>query len=183
MKSIPRPIAGYCGAVNAMRLDEELLMHIARSLPEISLVLVGPADSQFAGSQLRQLPNVYFLGLKPPDQAASYVHQFTVCINPPIRKSLDDWQLPRKIDEYLAAGKPVVATATAAMEMFREFVELCNSKEDFVLAIRKRVNQPDDDSGKSVTERRNFALSHSWENSVGALGDAFYFTEKKYNAT
>ena len=43
MKSIPRPIAGYCGAVSSMRLDEPLLVHIARSLPEISLVLVGPS--------------------------------------------------------------------------------------------------------------------------------------------
>ena len=183
MKSIPRPIAGYCGAVNAMRLDEELLIHIARSLPDISLVLVGPADSRFAGSQLTQLPNVYFLGLKSPDRAAFYVHQFTVCINPQFVNPLTIGNYPRKIDEYLAAGKPVVATATAAMEMFQEFVELCTSKEDFVLAIRKLVDRPEEDSGKSVTERRNFALSHSWENSVGALGDAFYFTEKKYNAT
>jgi glycosyltransferase involved in cell wall biosynthesis len=183
MKSIPRPIAGYCGAVNSLRLDEPLLVHIARSLPEISLVLVGPADNPFANSQLRREPNVYFLGLKPPDQAAAYVHQFTVCINPQFINPLTIGNYPRKIDEYLASGKPVVATATPAMEMFREFAELCNSKEDFVLAIRKRVNQPDAGSGKTSDERRNFAMSHSWENSIGALGDAFYFTEKKYNTT
>jgi glycosyltransferase involved in cell wall biosynthesis len=183
MKSIPRPIAGYCGAVNSMRLDEPLLVHIARSLPEISLVLVGPADDQFAKSELRQLTNVYFPGLKPPDQAAAYVSQFTVCINPQLVNPLTIGNYPRKIDEYLAAGKPVVATATAAMEMFRDFAELCNSKEDFVMAIRKLVNQSDAGPGKSRTERRNFALTHSWENSIGALGDAFYFAEKKYNAT
>jgi teichuronic acid biosynthesis glycosyltransferase TuaH len=50
---------------------------------------------------------------------------------------------PGNIDEYLAAGKPVVATATAAMDMFREYAELCHSKEDFVLAIRRLVNEPD----------------------------------------
>ncbi len=183
MRSIPRPIAGYCGAVNSMRLDEQLLLHIARSLPEISLVLVGPADSRFARSQLRQLPNVYFLGLKPPDQAAAYVNQFTICINPQSVNPLTIGNYPRKIDEYLASGKPVVATATAAMEMFREFAELCHSGEDFVLAIRKLLDQSDAGSGKSKTERRKFALTHSWENSIGALGDAFYFTEKKYNAT
>jgi len=183
MKSIPRPIAGYCGAVNSMRLDEQLLMDIARSLPEISLVLVGPVDSLFANSQLKLLNNVYFLGLKPPDQAAAYVHQFTICINPQSVNPLTMGNYPRKIDEYLASGKPVVATATAAMEMFRAFTELCNSKEEFVLAIRKLVNRPDTDSGKSRDERRNFALTHSWENSIGALGDAFYSTEKKYNTT
>ena len=158
-------------------------LDIARSLPEISLVLVGPVDSVFANSQLRLLNNVYFLGLKPPDQAAAYIHQFTVCINPQSVNPLTMGNYPRKIDEYLASGKPVVATATAAMEMFRAFTELCNSKEEFVLAIRKLVNRPDTDFGKSSDERRNFALTHSWENSIGALGDAFYSTEKKYNTT
>jgi len=177
MKSIPGPIAGYCGAISAMRLDEALLLHIARSMPEISLVLVGPADNHFTRSQLREQSNVYFLGLKPPDQTAAYVNQFDVCINPQFVNPITIGNYPRKIDEYLAAGKPVVATSTAAMEMFREYVELCNSKEEFVNAIRKLIKEPE--SGKSRTERREFALTHSWENSIGALGDAFYFTEKK----
>jgi teichuronic acid biosynthesis glycosyltransferase TuaH len=78
MKSIPRPITGYCGAISSMRLDENLLLHIASSLPEMSLVLVGPADSQFDKSQLRNKPNVYFLGIKKPEQTAAYIHHFTV---------------------------------------------------------------------------------------------------------
>jgi glycosyltransferase involved in cell wall biosynthesis len=179
MRSIPRPIAGYCGAVNAMRLDEAILVHIALSMPEISLVLVGPADNLFAGSQLRHLPNVYFLGLKPPDQAAAYVHQFTICINPQFVNPLTIGNYPRKIDEYLASGKPVVATATAAMEMFRNFTELCDSKEQFVEAIRKILSQPAHQREESGRRGMDFALNHTWENSVGALGDAYYFTGEK----
>jgi glycosyltransferase involved in cell wall biosynthesis len=179
MRAIPKPIAGYCGALSSLRLDEELLIYIARSLPEISLVLVGPADNRFMESQLRTLPNVYFLGLKPPDQTASYIHQFNVCINPQLLNPLTIGNYPRKIDEYLASGKPVVATATAAMEMFRNFTELCTSKEDFVMAIRKLISQPEKSGDKSLTDGRDFALTHNWENSMGALGDALYFTEKK----
>jgi glycosyltransferase involved in cell wall biosynthesis len=179
MKQVPRPIAGYCGALSSLRLDEELLIYIARSLPKVSLVLVGPADNRFAGSQLTRRPNVYFLGLKPPDQTAAYIHQFNVCINPQLVNPLTIGNYPRKIDEYLASGKPVVATATAAMEMFRDFTELCRSKEDFVLAIRKLISEPDKGGGKSAAQRRDFALTHSWENSMGVLGDAFHFTDKK----
>ena len=178
MKAIPRPIAGYCGALSSLRLDEELLLSIARSLPEISLVLVGPADSRFMEGQLRTLPNVHFLGLKPPDQTAAYIHQFNVCINPQLLNPLTIGNYPRKIDEYLASGKPVVATATAAMEMFRDFAELCTSKEDFIMAIRKLISQPEKKDGRSLADGRDFALAHNWENSIGALGDAFYFTEK-----
>jgi teichuronic acid biosynthesis glycosyltransferase TuaH len=177
MKSIPRPIAGYCGALSSMRLDEAILIHIASYMPEISLVLIGPADIPFTKTVLRRLPNVYFLGSKPPDQVAAYVHQFDVCINPQYINPLTIGNYPRKIDEYLAAGKPVIATATAAMNMFREYAALCLTKEEFVQAIRRLLDAPD--SGKSGAERRDFALTHSWENSVGALGDAFFFTEKK----
>jgi glycosyltransferase involved in cell wall biosynthesis len=102
-----------------------------------------------------------------------------VCINPQLLNPLTIGNYPRKIDEYLASGKPVVATATAAMEMFRDFVELCSSKEDFVMAIRKQISQPAKENGKSSADGRDFALTHTWENSIGAMGDAFYFTEKK----
>jgi teichuronic acid biosynthesis glycosyltransferase TuaH len=179
MRSIPRPIAGYCGALSSLRLDEHLLIHIARSMPDISLVLVGPVDSQFTKTELRQQSNVYFLGLKPPDQAAAYVHQFNVCINPQFVNPFTIGNYPRKIDEYLASGKPVVAMATEAMEMFRDYAELCHSREEFVVAIRKMVSEPGIHSEKARAERRDLALTHSWENSIGALGDAFYFTEKK----
>jgi teichuronic acid biosynthesis glycosyltransferase TuaH len=183
MKLIPRPITGYCGAISSMRLDESLLLHIASSLPEMSLVLVGPVDSQFAKSELRNKPNVFFLGMKTPDQVAAYVHHFTVCINPQLVNPLTIGNYPRKIDEYLASGKPVVATATPAMEMFREYTELCNSKEDFVLNITRMINDPALNTEKSKNKGREFALSHDWENSVGALGDAFCFIEKKYKTS
>jgi teichuronic acid biosynthesis glycosyltransferase TuaH len=180
MKSIPRPIAGYCGAISAMRLDEDLLMHIAGSLPEISLVMVGPADSQFGKSTLRNKPNVYFLGIKKPEETAAYIHQFTVCINPQQINPLTIGNYPRKIDEYLASGKPVVATATPAMEMFRDYTELCNSKEDYELNIRKAVRESDSGTDELKNKRREFALTHNWENSVGALGDAYYSMGKNY---
>jgi hypothetical protein len=63
---IPRPIIGYCGAITAMRLDESLLAHIADSLPHMSIVLVGPADSFFEKSNLRTRKNIFFLGPKKP---------------------------------------------------------------------------------------------------------------------
>jgi teichuronic acid biosynthesis glycosyltransferase TuaH len=180
MRAIPGPVIGYCGAITSMRLDEDLLLHIASSLPEMSLVLVGPADGKFEKSSLRTRKNVYFLGSKKPEETAAYIHHFTICINPQRINPLTIGNYPRKIDEYLASGKPVVATATQAMEMFREHSFLCNSKEEYVVNIRKLVNEPFWTSEEMKNKRRDFALTHTWENSVGALGDAFYFTEKNY---
>jgi teichuronic acid biosynthesis glycosyltransferase TuaH len=179
LKGIPRPIIGYCGAISAMRLDEDLLMHIAGSLPEMSLVMVGPADTEFENSPLRSKPNVYFLGIKKPDETAAYIHHFTVCINPQLVNPLTIGNYPRKIDEYLASGKPVVATETPAMEMFRDYTYLCNSREDYVINIRKAVMEAEWSTDELKNKRRDFALTHNWENSVGALGDAYYSIGKK----
>ena len=174
MAGIPRPIIGYCGAITAMRLDESLLFHIADSLPDMSLVLVGPTDSFFEKSSLRTRRNIFFLGPKKPEQTVAYIHHFNICINPQLVNPLTIGNYPRKIDEYLASGKPVVATTTQAMSMFKEYVALSLTKEEFVTNIERLLNDPVWTSISYQKIRREFALTHTWENSVGEMGDAFY---------
>ena len=164
LAGIPRPIIGYCGAITSMRLDESLLTHIADSLPHMSMVLVGPVDSFFERSHLRTRKNIFFLGPKKPEQTAAYIHHFTLCINPQLVNPLTIGNYPRKIDEYLASGKPVVATATQAMNMFREYVSLCQTKEEFVMNILRLVDDPVWTSASYQKIRREFALTHTWEN-------------------
>ncbi|MDR3714970.1 MAG: glycosyltransferase [Puia sp.] len=173
--SIPGPIIGYCGTISAMRLDIEIIRHIALSLPQCSVLLVGPADTVFEKSGLKELKNVHFTGGKDPETIPGYMQHFDICINPQLVNELTIGNYPRKIDEYLAMGKPVVATATDAMEMFREHVFLCGTKEDYIREIGTIL----EDAGKlyfseaEKERRRNFALTHSWENSVGTIGDAY----------
>ncbi len=178
LKAIPKPIIGYFGAVSGMRLDEDLLVEIAASLPEMSLVMVGPSDRQFNESSLRSKGNVYFLGAKRPEQTAAYISHFTVCINPQKLNQLTIGNYPRKIDEYLAAGKPVIATETHAMEMFRNHIILCKTPEEYILSIRKMINDPIWFSEELKYRRREFAMTHSWENVAGALGEAYYLMMK-----
>ena len=83
----------------------------------------------------------FSLAGKKPEQTAAYIHHFDVCINPQQVNPLTIGNYPRKIDEYLASGKPVVATATQAMEMFREYVSLCQTKEEYVVSIRKLLDE------------------------------------------
>ncbi|HAI83429.1 MAG TPA: glycosyl transferase family 1, partial [Chitinophagaceae bacterium] len=87
----------------------------ATAKPEWSLVLVGPEDEAFKQSALHQLPNVHFLGSKQPEALPEYVAAFDVCINPQLLNEVTIGNYPRKVDEYLAMGKPVVATQTEAM--------------------------------------------------------------------
>jgi glycosyltransferase involved in cell wall biosynthesis len=179
MEAIPRPVIGYCGSVTAMRLDSAVLDQIARSLPGCSLVLVGPLDPFYEKSDLKKYKNVFMLGGKPPGTIQDYIAHFDICINPQAINQLTIGNYPRKIDEYLAAGKPVVATATEAMKMFSAHTYLCSSAEDYVVQIKKVLADHQAFSTEEKERRRGFALEHTWENSIGLLGDAYFQAELK----
>ena len=70
---------------------------------------------------------------------------------------------PRQIDEYLAMGKPVVATKTRAMVVFEEFVYLAESTEEYSRYIQKAL---DEDTENLRIKRSEFAQSHTWEAST-----------------
>jgi glycosyltransferase involved in cell wall biosynthesis len=141
-------------------------------------VLVGPEDAVFEKSTLKECRNVHFLGGKNPEKVPEYIYHFDICINPQLVNPLTIGNYPRKIDEYLAMGKPVVATSTDAMEMFKDHVYLCNHKDDYPKKINSIMNDPNAFSNDQKKKRTDFALSHTWENSIGLLGDAYHHHEQ-----
>ncbi len=163
MISIKAPIIGYVGALQSIRLDIEILHHIATARPEWNIVLVGPEDDQFKSSLLHQLSNVYFLGSKDASSLPAYINVFDLCINPQIVNQVTIGNYPRKIDEYLAVGKPVVATKTEAMDIFKDFCYLAQTKEDYVHMIEEGLKSNNIDM---KNKRRQFASTHTWENCV-----------------
>ena len=166
MVNIPKPIIGYCGSISAMRLDVEIIDMIAQSFPEYSIALVGPVDSFFEKSDLKKNKNIYFLGGKSPESVPSYISSFDICINPQLINLLTIGNYPRKIDEYLAVGKPVVATKTDGMAMFKEHVFLCDGKEDYPKMINLILSNKNCFGDAEKKRRIDFALLHTWENSI-----------------
>jgi len=166
LAEIKKPVIGYVGALQNIRLDIKLLKHIALQKPEYSIVLVGPEDDEFKKSDLHGIDNIHFLGAKPADQMPAYIKGFDVCLNPQIVNEVTIGNYPRKIDEYLAMGKPVIATKTDAMSVFKDHTYLCNTYEDYLSAIKKAL---EDDSPAIQLERVKFASTHTWENSVKKL--------------
>ena len=164
--SIPHPIVGYVGALQSIRLDIETLIAIAEKRNDWSIVLVGPEDEVFKSSKLHGIKNVYFTGGKPPAELPNYIRGFDVCINPQIVNEVTIGNYPRKIDEYLAMGKPVVATRTPAMTIFDRFTYLAENREGYVELIEKAISE---DCAKLQEERTRFASSHTWENNVGEI--------------
>ncbi len=176
MLAIPSPIVGYVGALQSIRLDIDVLMHISVSKPEWNLVLVGPEDDVFKSSSLHQCKNVFFIGSKDPSELPQYIQAFDVCINPQIVNQVTIGNYPRKIDEYLAVGKPVVATKTEAMRIFKEHCYLAEDQQSYVDCIAKALET---NSPELANQRRAFAAGHTWENSVALIDQAIINKEKK----
>jgi len=166
IKDIRHPIIGYTGALTTIRLDIEILLHISKSMPGYKIVLVGPEDEKFRQSELHHLKNVFFLGRKNPEELPGYVKAFDIAINPQIINPITDVNYPLKIDEYLAMGKPVVATKTTFMEYFKDITYLALTKEEYPECIEKAMKE---DSSEEALRRKSIAKEHSWENFVGKI--------------
>lgn len=163
LKEFKRPIIGYIGAILSKRLDLELLLQVCQRAKQWSFVFIGKADEQFVESGIFNLENVYFLGLKREDELPFYLSGFDVAINPQLVNELTVGNYPRKIDEYLAMGKPVVATATETMEIFKDVTYLGKTADDYIELISRAISE---NCEALISRRIEFAKSHTWENSV-----------------
>ena len=166
LEKIPGPIIGYVGFLSSRRLSIDILVHIAKARADWSIVLVGPEDDAFNTSELHEIDNVYFLGSRDASELPNYIKGFDVAINPQLINDATMGNYPRKIDEFLAMGKPTVASATKAMEYFEAHTYLGRTPEDYVLLIDKALKE---DSTTLQKHRKAFGLSHSWENNVNEI--------------
>jgi len=166
IESIPTPRIGYIGEINSLRLDADLLFDLAQSKPDYSFVLIGREDVLFASHKLHTLKNVHFLGAVDKTVIPQYMSTFDVCLNPQLLNEITNGNYPRKVDEYLAMGKPVIATKTATMDLFKDYTYLCSSLEEYQTAVEKALA---DDTAELAIQRRLFAQTHSWENNVKRL--------------
>jgi len=163
---IPYPVVGYIGTLVTLRLDIGIIKNIAINKPEWNIVLVGPEDDGFSKSDLHSINNIYFLGSKKESELPAYLSAFTVAFNPQLINEVTIGNYPRKIDEYLAMGKPTVATKTLAMEYFKDFVSLAGDSESWIKAIENEIQN---NSEIRENERIKFAMTHTWENNVNEI--------------
>ncbi|WP_394746705.1 glycosyltransferase [Spongiimicrobium salis] len=175
IQAIKGPIIGYVGFLSSRRLSIEIIEYIANAREDWSVVLVGPQDDVFADSELHELNNVYFLGSRDAKALPNYIKGFDVAINPQLINDATIGNYPRKIDEYLALGKPTVASATKAMEYFKEHTYLGVTPKDYVNLIEQALEE---DSKELQEERRAYGLSHSWENNVNEIYNCILKVQK-----
>lgn len=106
---LPGPRLLYVGSLTT-RIDVDAVREVARALPEASIALVGPLADPAHFEPLRAEPNVSFHEPVGRRGVASLACAADACLLPHVRSPLTEAMSPLKLYEYLASGRPVVAT-------------------------------------------------------------------------
>ena len=154
-----QPVLGYTGTLHGDRLDVELIALVARALPEASVVLIGPNFLTVAEqAQLTAPGNVRLLPPVPYAEIPEWMRAFDVCIVPHRVTAFTESLNPIKLWEYLAAGKPVVATPVAGFRDYGRLVRLAEGGAAFAAAVGEALQEP----AGLADERRAVAREHAW---------------------
>lgn len=160
LADINTPIIGFTGSVE-YRSDFELLKKIALAHSDKTLVFVGPVQTQeHIEVGLDKLPNVRFLGPRKITELPDYLKYFDCAIIPYRKTTLTKSIYPLKINEYLAAGKPVIAVNFSEdMYSFHDVAYVEDTHEAFVAAIDRAIQE---DSPEKVKARMEVAAQNTW---------------------
>lgn len=155
-----RPLIGYVGWLNSLRLDAELIEYLACSKPSWEFVYLGPkSDPNPLGSRVHELKNVHILEAVPYPQMIRYLKAFSCCILPNRLNAHTRGNDPLKLYDYLASGKPVVSTPTAGTEGYKDLIAIESQKEDFLNAVEEGMAA----NSEAASERRvRIARDNSW---------------------
>lgn len=162
LAALPKPIVGYLGGCDPLRLDVALIRHLALAHPEFTFAFVGYIWFGFDTLKLADLANIHFLGSRPYADFPAYLKGMDVCIAPFHRNELTMYGDMLKIYEYLAAGKPVVSTTNPASCRLRNCLQIADDPISFAAAIQRELNA----SPSAQAERMLAVQPHTWENRV-----------------
>ena len=163
---IPGPRLGYSGLIGK-RLNLGLLLLLARRHPDWSIVLVGSVDRrgcEDAIDALDRMENVYFLGETDVSRVPHYISAFDIGLLP-YELNLETRHIsPLKLFEYLAAGKPVVATEIPSAVRHQAVISVAREEGQFAECCRKLIDSPPDNSTTDLFLR--YAAANTWDHRV-----------------
>jgi polysaccharide pyruvyl transferase CsaB len=165
---VPKPVIGYFGAI-ADWMDLDLVRNAALARPQYSFVMVGQVFRDDISKI--DLPNVHLLGNKPYAEIPSYLEHFDVCVIPFVLNEVTRATDPVKLYEYLARGKPVVATAMAELDACADLIYIARDPAHYVEQLEQAVLEND----PALRKRRiEYASGNTWEQRYGTLDAAVH---------
>ena len=176
------PVIGYFGGLNE-RIDADLLVYVAESIPWASIVLIGPIFADFGlsafedkwasllpgpdspGFKLKPKPsNLHIIGIRKYQELPAYLKAFDVCLLPYVLSDATMDIHPVKGLEYLASGRPVVSTPLPdVVAFYKGIIDVAETYETYAETVKDLLQNADDEK---QAERIAFAKPKTWENMV-----------------
>lgn len=154
-----RPTVGYLGAIDN-RLDAALLEACFGFFPNVRFLFVGRVPEAELRERFGWYGNVEFTGPKTPGELPDLVRQMDVGLIPFVKNEQTRAIYPLKINEYLAAGLPVVTTHFADLRAFEGVARVVDSTEEFLRAVQESLAENDPEAER---QRIAVARGNSWE--------------------
>jgi glycosyltransferase involved in cell wall biosynthesis len=159
-ESVPefkKPVVGFFGLFSEW-VDIALIHRCAKQYPHATFLLVGKSVVDL--SELRQEPNVKYVGEVAYQRLPQYARQFDVGLIPFRINELTLAANPLKLLEYMANGTAVVSTRLPEVEKFKPLVSVAQNDNDFVSLVGNALNERTEDARN---KRKLKAVDYSWE--------------------
>ncbi len=170
LRELPRPVLGFAGNIVSAKLDLELVAALADRDLTRTVLLAGPAEPVLASAMdaLTRRPNVVWTGRIPYESLPDVVAAFDVGLIPYASNDYTRNVSPLKLFEYLAAGKPVVATGLPELAMLGLEPDVVHAAgvdevEAGITAVLARSAPAD------LERRQAIAAANTWETRTERL--------------
>jgi len=158
---------GFIGSLDE-RVDYTLLKELILKNPDWNFVFAGRVVDSRAEELTKISPHVKLLGAMSLESLVPVVRSFTVGIIPFVLDEFTRTIYPLKINEYLAAGLPVISTPFADLSDFKDVIGTADSAEGFSQLMQDSLNE---NVATESSRRMDFAANNSWEKRSSVFTD------------
>lgn len=152
----------YVGTISDW-VDLDLISEVAKKYNDVNFYFIGPIDKNLDIEIYRSYQNIIFTGVQPYQSIPEILNSVDIAIMPFILNDLVMSVNPVKIYEYLAMGKPVIATRYSETEKFGNLINLYSTLSEFDNIIINLLNEEDKDLQQ---KRVDYAKNNSWASRV-----------------
>lgn len=182
----PRLQVGHVGHLYPGR-GGELMITVARALPEMDFHLVGGRGEDIARLNALDPPgNLVFHGHRSPAELAGFYRRFDVVVAPYQKKvavaggggNTVEWMSPLKIFEYMAYAKPIVASDLPVLHevLARDRTAVMVEPGDvaaWTRALTRLKESPEERRELGRQARAAFVSNYTWRRRAERILDAF----------
>jgi len=163
-------VVGFIGNLDHLRIDYHLIKKAALHHKDKTFLMVGPLNNTtYKEIGLTEIPNIIFTGGKNLYDLPQYLQYMDCTLIPFLCNTVTKSIYPLKINEYLAAGKSVVATNFSEdINGFNEHIYLADSAEAFIQLIDTAIAPH---SKAQIQKRIDKADSNTWTSRVQEFWD------------